>query len=76
MKKLKVNDEKKASYKEDILKNIFTGYGESNIILENILLFKSMQYIMMSILEKYLLIILELKIRFFKQRYKVIELKD
>lgn len=43
---LKVNDEKKASYKEDILKNIFTGYGESNIILENILLFKSMQYIM------------------------------
>lgn len=42
---LKVNDEKKTSYKEDILKNIFTGYGESNIILENILLFKSMQYI-------------------------------
>lgn len=42
----KVNDEKKNSYKEDILKNIFTGYGESNIILENILLFKAMQYIM------------------------------
>ncbi|KEH90523.1 hypothetical protein Z965_11765 [Clostridium novyi A str. BKT29909] len=38
-------NEKKASYKNDILKHIFKNYGDNNIILENILLFKSMNYI-------------------------------
>lgn len=38
-------NEKKSSYKNDILKYIFKNYGDNNIILENILLFKAMNYI-------------------------------
>lgn len=38
-------DNKPTTYKDDILKYIFIGYGNSNIILENILLFKAMKYI-------------------------------
>ncbi|KEI07626.1 hypothetical protein G8S49_09795 [Clostridium botulinum C] len=38
-------NEKKALYKNDILKYIFKNYGDNNIILENILLFKAMNYI-------------------------------
>lgn len=37
-------NEVKYGYKNDILKHVFRGYGDNNIILENILLFKAMKY--------------------------------